>query len=140
MFCRGITFLFITWGLNFSNACSPQNQGKSPVPMPEENALAFWNLQVPWVCSSAVFLCVKILCGSTEHAVPPPPKRLMWCLCFSMRSLWFTISEAWFLFLTTSRWFAVRLDAICAIFVTVVAFGSLILANSKYIQESLFVV
>ncbi|XP_045694930.1 ATP-binding cassette sub-family C member 4 isoform X2 [Phyllostomus hastatus] len=39
-------------------------------------------------------------------------------------------SEAWFLFLTTSRWFAVRLDAICAIFVTVVAFGSLILAKT----------
>ncbi|XP_062343792.1 ATP-binding cassette sub-family C member 4 isoform X4 [Cinclus cinclus] len=36
-------------------------------------------------------------------------------------------SEAWFLFLTTSRWFAVRLDAICAIFVIVVAFGSLLL-------------
>lgn len=40
--------------------------------------------------------------------------------------------EAWFLFLTTSRWFAVRLDAICAIFVIVVAFGSLLLAKSKY--------
>ncbi|XP_066872983.1 ATP-binding cassette sub-family C member 4 isoform X2 [Kogia breviceps] len=39
-------------------------------------------------------------------------------------------SEAWFLFLTTSRWFAVRLDAICAIFVIVVAFGSLILAKT----------
>uniref|UniRef100_A0A9L0T494 Multidrug resistance-associated protein 4 n=1 Tax=Equus caballus TaxID=9796 RepID=A0A9L0T494_HORSE len=39
-------------------------------------------------------------------------------------------SEAWFLFLTTSRWFAVRLDAICAIFVTVIAFGSLILAET----------
>lgn len=39
-------------------------------------------------------------------------------------------SEAWFLFLTTSRWFAVRLDAICAIFVIVVAFGSLILAQT----------
>ncbi|KAF6083621.1 ATP binding cassette subfamily C member 4 [Phyllostomus discolor] len=39
-------------------------------------------------------------------------------------------SEAWFLFLTTSRWFAVRLDAICAIFVTVVAFGSLILSKT----------
>uniref|UniRef100_G5E701 Multidrug resistance-associated protein 4 n=1 Tax=Loxodonta africana TaxID=9785 RepID=G5E701_LOXAF len=38
--------------------------------------------------------------------------------------------EAWFLFLTTSRWFAVRLDAICAIFVIIVAFGSLILAKS----------
>ncbi|KAM6178581.1 ATP-binding cassette sub-family C member 4 isoform 2-T2 [Rhynchocyon petersi] len=39
-------------------------------------------------------------------------------------------SEAWFLFLTTSRWFAVRLDAICAIFVIVIAFGSLILART----------
>ncbi|KAM9674301.1 ATP-binding cassette sub-family C member 4-like [Dama dama] len=39
-------------------------------------------------------------------------------------------SEAWFLFLTTTRWFAVRLDATCAIFVTVVAFGSLFLANT----------
>uniref|UniRef100_A0A5F8HI53 Multidrug resistance-associated protein 4 n=1 Tax=Monodelphis domestica TaxID=13616 RepID=A0A5F8HI53_MONDO len=39
-------------------------------------------------------------------------------------------SEAWFLFLTTSRWFAVRLDAICAIFVIVIAFGSLILAQT----------
>uniref|UniRef100_A0AAY4DHT8 ATP-binding cassette, sub-family C (CFTR/MRP), member 4 n=1 Tax=Denticeps clupeoides TaxID=299321 RepID=A0AAY4DHT8_9TELE len=27
-------------------------------------------------------------------------------------------SEAWFLFLTTSRWFAVRLDALCSIFIT----------------------
>ncbi|XP_027711485.1 multidrug resistance-associated protein 4 [Vombatus ursinus] len=39
-------------------------------------------------------------------------------------------SEAWFLFLTTSRWFAVRLDAICAIFVVVTAFGSLVLAQT----------
>ncbi|XP_028627445.1 multidrug resistance-associated protein 4 [Grammomys surdaster] len=39
-------------------------------------------------------------------------------------------SEAWFLFLTTSRWFALRLDAICAIFVIIVAFGSLILAKT----------
>ncbi|XP_059935774.1 ATP-binding cassette sub-family C member 4 isoform X2 [Mesoplodon densirostris] len=39
-------------------------------------------------------------------------------------------SEAWFLCLTTSRWFAVRLDAICAIFVIVVAFGSLLLAQT----------
>nr|XP_006639066.1 PREDICTED: multidrug resistance-associated protein 4 [Lepisosteus oculatus] len=38
-------------------------------------------------------------------------------------------SEAWFLFLTTSRWFAVRLDGICAVFVTIVAFGSLFLRN-----------
>ncbi|XP_015446388.1 multidrug resistance-associated protein 4 isoform X3 [Pteropus alecto] len=39
-------------------------------------------------------------------------------------------SEAWFLFLTTSRWFAMRLDAICAIFVIITAFGSLILAKT----------
>uniref|UniRef100_A0A3Q1M0I1 ATP binding cassette subfamily C member 4 n=1 Tax=Bos taurus TaxID=9913 RepID=A0A3Q1M0I1_BOVIN len=36
-------------------------------------------------------------------------------------------SEAWFLLLTTSRWLAVYVDVICAIFVTVVAFGALIL-------------
>ncbi|XP_028248988.1 multidrug resistance-associated protein 4-like [Parambassis ranga] len=34
-------------------------------------------------------------------------------------------SEAWFLFLTTSRWFAVRLDGICSVFVTITAFGCL---------------
>lgn len=39
--------------------------------------------------------------------------------------------EAWFLFLTTSRWLAVRLDAICALFVIAIAFGSLILSKSK---------
>ncbi|XP_048350845.1 ATP-binding cassette sub-family C member 4 isoform X2 [Sphaerodactylus townsendi] len=39
-------------------------------------------------------------------------------------------SEAWFLFLTTSRWFAVRLDAICAIFVVVVAFSCVLLAQT----------
>ncbi|KAM6893784.1 ATP-binding cassette sub-family C member 4 [Xenentodon cancila] len=38
-------------------------------------------------------------------------------------------SEAWFLFLTTSRWFAVRLDGICSIFVTVTTFGCLLLRN-----------
>uniref|UniRef100_A0A3Q2Y4J8 Multidrug resistance-associated protein 4 n=1 Tax=Hippocampus comes TaxID=109280 RepID=A0A3Q2Y4J8_HIPCM len=34
-------------------------------------------------------------------------------------------SEAWFLFLTTSRWLAVRLDGICSIFITFTAFGCL---------------
>ncbi|KAJ8389751.1 hypothetical protein AAFF_G00114570 [Aldrovandia affinis] len=34
-------------------------------------------------------------------------------------------SEAWFLFLTTSRWFAVRLDGICAIFVSITTFACL---------------
>ncbi|KAG5833705.1 hypothetical protein ANANG_G00278690 [Anguilla anguilla] len=38
-------------------------------------------------------------------------------------------SEAWFLFLTSSRWLAVRLDAICAVFVTITSFGCLLLRN-----------
>ncbi|CAK6978679.1 ATP-binding cassette sub-family C member 4-like isoform X1 [Scomber scombrus] len=38
-------------------------------------------------------------------------------------------SGAWFLFLTTSRWFAVRLDGICAIFVTITTFGCLLLRD-----------
>ncbi|XP_047611778.1 ATP-binding cassette sub-family C member 4-like [Phacochoerus africanus] len=44
-------------------------------------------------------------------------------------------SEAWFLFLTTSRWFALCLDAICAIFVIVVAFGSLFLAETLNVGQ-----
>ncbi|XP_040091302.1 multidrug resistance-associated protein 4-like, partial [Oryx dammah] len=39
-------------------------------------------------------------------------------------------SEAWFLLLTTSRWLAVYLDVSCAVFVTVVAFGALILVET----------
>ncbi|XP_041663750.1 ATP-binding cassette sub-family C member 4-like [Cheilinus undulatus] len=38
-------------------------------------------------------------------------------------------SAAWFLFLTTSRWFAVRLDGICSVFVTITAFGCLYLRD-----------
>ncbi|XP_067890479.1 multidrug resistance-associated protein 4 isoform X2 [Heterodontus francisci] len=38
-------------------------------------------------------------------------------------------SETWFLFLSTSRWLAVRLDALCAVFVSTVAFGSILIAN-----------
>ena len=48
--------------------------------------------------------------------------------------------EAWFLLLTTSRWLAVYLDVICAIFVTVVAFGALILVECKYRCEYLWYV
>uniref|UniRef100_A0A480TU85 Multidrug resistance-associated protein 4 isoform X1 n=1 Tax=Sus scrofa TaxID=9823 RepID=A0A480TU85_PIG len=44
-------------------------------------------------------------------------------------------SEAWFLFLTTSRWFALCLDAICAIFVIVVAFASLFLAETLNVGQ-----
>ncbi|XP_066522703.1 multidrug resistance-associated protein 4 isoform X2 [Hoplias malabaricus] len=39
-------------------------------------------------------------------------------------------SEAWFLFLTTSRWFAVRLDGMCSVFVTITAFGCLLLRHN----------
>ncbi|XP_041835127.1 ATP-binding cassette sub-family C member 4-like [Melanotaenia boesemani] len=35
-------------------------------------------------------------------------------------------SEAWFLFLMTSRWFALRLDSICSIFITLTTFGCII--------------
>uniref|UniRef100_A0A8C5B493 Multidrug resistance-associated protein 4-like n=1 Tax=Gadus morhua TaxID=8049 RepID=A0A8C5B493_GADMO len=38
-------------------------------------------------------------------------------------------TEAWFLFLTTSRWFAVRLDGICSTFIAVTAFGCLYLRD-----------
>ncbi|XP_020772820.1 ATP-binding cassette sub-family C member 4-like isoform X1 [Boleophthalmus pectinirostris] len=38
-------------------------------------------------------------------------------------------SASWFLFLTTSRWFAVRLDGLCAIFVTATTFGCLLLGD-----------
>ncbi|XP_060072940.1 ATP-binding cassette sub-family C member 4-like isoform X1 [Ylistrum balloti] len=38
-------------------------------------------------------------------------------------------SEAWFMFLSTSRWLAVRLDWICAIFVTIVAVLSVLMSK-----------
>uniref|UniRef100_A0A8D0T9Z5 Multidrug resistance-associated protein 4 n=1 Tax=Sus scrofa TaxID=9823 RepID=A0A8D0T9Z5_PIG len=44
-------------------------------------------------------------------------------------------SEAWFLFLTTSRWFALCLDAVCAVFVIVVAFASLFLAETLNVGQ-----
>ncbi|XP_041637494.1 ATP-binding cassette sub-family C member 4-like [Cheilinus undulatus] len=38
-------------------------------------------------------------------------------------------SEAWFLFLMTSRWFALRLDSICSVFITFASFGCIILRD-----------
>nr|XP_046238010.1 ATP-binding cassette sub-family C member 4-like isoform X2 [Scatophagus argus]XP_046238011.1 ATP-binding cassette sub-family C member 4-like isoform X2 [Scatophagus argus]XP_046238012.1 ATP-binding cassette sub-family C member 4-like isoform X2 [Scatophagus argus]XP_046238013.1 ATP-binding cassette sub-family C member 4-like isoform X2 [Scatophagus argus] len=38
-------------------------------------------------------------------------------------------SEAWFLFLMTSRWFAFRLDGICSIFITLTTFGCILLRD-----------
>ena len=40
-------------------------------------------------------------------------------------------TESWSLFLSTSRWLAVRLDWLCSMFVTAVAFCSLLAADSK---------
>uniref|UniRef100_A0A4W5NGP0 ATP-binding cassette, sub-family C (CFTR/MRP), member 4 n=1 Tax=Hucho hucho TaxID=62062 RepID=A0A4W5NGP0_9TELE len=44
-------------------------------------------------------------------------------------------TESWFLFLVTSRWFALRLDGICMAFVTVTAFGCLFLRDGKRIKD-----
>ena len=41
-------------------------------------------------------------------------------------------TEAWFLFLATSRWLAIRLDWLCAMFVTAVSFCSVLAADSKW--------
>ncbi|XP_074483904.1 ATP-binding cassette sub-family C member 4-like [Sebastes fasciatus] len=38
-------------------------------------------------------------------------------------------SEAWFLFLMTSRWFALRLDSICSLFFTFTTFGCILLRD-----------
>ncbi|KAK5891406.1 hypothetical protein CgunFtcFv8_018661 [Champsocephalus gunnari] len=38
-------------------------------------------------------------------------------------------TEAWFLFLMTSRWFALYLDSICSVFITFVTFGCILLRD-----------
>ncbi|XP_041822006.1 ATP-binding cassette sub-family C member 4-like isoform X2 [Chelmon rostratus] len=38
-------------------------------------------------------------------------------------------SEAWFLFLMTSRWFALRIDSICSLFITFATFGCILLRD-----------
>ncbi|KAG7261091.1 hypothetical protein CRUP_024784, partial [Coryphaenoides rupestris] len=38
-------------------------------------------------------------------------------------------SESWFLFLTTSRWFAMRLDIMCGVFVTITTFSCVLLRD-----------
>ena len=45
-------------------------------------------------------------------------------------------TAARFLFLATGRWFTVRLDLLCALFVTSVSFGSVFAAESKSISIS----
>ncbi|KAL3999294.1 F-box and leucine-rich repeat protein 13 [Sarotherodon galilaeus] len=44
-------------------------------------------------------------------------------------------SEAWFLYLMTSRWFALRLDTICSIFITLTAFGLILLRDGLVAGE-----
>lgn len=44
-------------------------------------------------------------------------------------------TAAWFLFLTTSRWFAIRLDGMCSIFVTITTFGCLLLRDRKEVFD-----
>lgn len=41
-------------------------------------------------------------------------------------------TESWFLFLSSSRWLAVRLDWMCAIFITVVSFACVFLAKGLF--------
>ena len=41
-------------------------------------------------------------------------------------------TAAWYMFLNTTRWFAMRLDLICALFVSSVALSSVPAAASKY--------
>ncbi len=40
-------------------------------------------------------------------------------------------SEAWCLFLSTNRWFAIRLDWLCAAFVIAVSFCSILASDSE---------
>ncbi|XP_061735042.1 ATP-binding cassette sub-family C member 4-like isoform X3 [Nerophis ophidion] len=63
---------------------------------------------IPFVPLFAVFLCLRRYFLQTSRDI----KRL-------------EATKAWFLFLTTSRWLAIRLDGICSIFVAVTAFGCL---------------
>lgn len=46
-------------------------------------------------------------------------------------------TEAWFLFLTSSRWLATRLDWLCALFVSSVSFFSVMAADSELTVFSL---
>uniref|UniRef100_A0A3B3XE74 ATP-binding cassette, sub-family C (CFTR/MRP), member 4 n=1 Tax=Poecilia mexicana TaxID=48701 RepID=A0A3B3XE74_9TELE len=65
---------------------------------------------------------VKRLESTSSLAVPSSPtcRRLFRVFRFYSN---LSAPEAWFLFLMTSRWFALRLDSICSIFITFTAFG-----------------
>ena len=82
------------------------------------------------MCDFAVLLCVKSSVPQLRKC-SPSLEAAKWFsyLCIMLTTV--HKPEAWFLLLTTSRWLAVYLDVICAIFATVVAFVSLILVESK---------
>lgn len=134
MFFIAIIYLFVTSGFNFSVRASHKATVLIPICTIHclVSQLSFLESSGSLGMQLAVLLCVEISCSSNEQNTLPRSKQLTSFSPYSLRLLRFTNPEAWFLFLTTSRWFAVRLDAICAIFVTVIAFGSLILAESKY--------
>jgi len=64
-------------------------------------------------------------------------KPLKWVTNAEVDALWTGLSgfkrlyvaACWFLFLAGSRWLAVRLDGICALFIGTVAFGSVFTAS-----------
>lgn len=51
----------------------------------------------------------------------------VWSFTCDSNCDWLYLVETWFLFLAISRWFAIRLDGICSIFVTITAFGCIYL-------------
>lgn len=48
------------------------------------------------------------------------------------------MSDAWFLFLMTSRWFALRLDSICSLFITFATFGCILLRDGEELRVHTF--
>ena len=91
------------------------------------------------MCDFAVLLYVKSSLPQLRKC-SPSLEAAKWFsyLCIMLTTV--HKPEAWFLLLTTSRWFAVYLDVTCAIFVTVVAFGALIMVECKYKYEYLWYV
>lgn len=81
--------------------------------------------------------------GPALRSEPPPlpPYEPLLSRTHSLEpsSLSSPLTEAWFLFLTTSRWFALRLDGMCSIFVTITTFGCLLLRNREDSSTSLTV-
>uniref|UniRef100_A0A3B4WDB0 ATP binding cassette subfamily C member 4 (PEL blood group) n=1 Tax=Seriola lalandi dorsalis TaxID=1841481 RepID=A0A3B4WDB0_SERLL len=87
---------------------------------------------IPWILIPVVpllvvFLILRCYFLQTSRDIKRLESTILSSPTFLPLSKIFT--QAWFLFLTTSRWFAVRLDGICSIFVTITAFGCLYLRD-----------